>query len=118
MNLNESRQLVRDARRTSRKMGGTFYTEVIDPNTGERTIKPRWHHGIPATFGVATTENAIATMFAAGSTYLLYKAADLNAKSKIGNKKDNATQKKNAMIAGFFGVAGFATLLPWRIKVN
>jgi hypothetical protein len=96
-------------------MGGTFYTEVIDPNTGERTIKPRWHHGIPATFGVATTENAIATMFAAGSTYLLYKAADLNARSKFGNKTDNAKQKKLAMIAGGFAATGFATLLPWRL---
>lgn len=120
MNLNESRQLVRDAKRTSRKMGGTFYTEVIDPNTGERTIKARWHHGIPAPgfplqFGLASTETAIATMVAAGSTYFLYKAADLNSRSKIGNAIDNADQKKLAMMSGALGFAGFATLFPWRL---
>jgi len=115
MKLNESRALVRDAKRTSRALGGTLYREVVDPNTGERTIKPVWHHGIPATFGVASTENAIASLTGAAGVVLLYISAKNKVKSAYGEKKKRDANIKTALWTGGISAVCFASLLPWRL---
>jgi len=108
----EANALIRDAKRTSRKMGATLYSEVVDPTTGERMIVERWHHGIPASFAGPSTENAIATITAVGSLAGLYGAATLNERSKWGNEKRNRNQKAGAIVLASISSFGILTLLP------
>lgn len=112
----EANAMIRDAKRTSRKMGATLYSEVVDPTTGERTIAERWHHGIPASFTGPSTENAIATLTGVLSVASLYGAAHYNQMSKIGNKQDNKRQRRTAITMGMLSGLGFMSLLPVKIR--
>lgn len=110
--------LVRDAKRTSRKMGATFYSRVIDPNTGETTIVERWHHGIPWSSSGYTSENALSATTGVLSVAGLAGAAYLNERSKIGNDKRNALQATGAVVLALLSTAGFVSLMPFGFEIK
>ena len=110
--------LVRDAKRTSRKMGATLYSRVIDPNTGETTIVERWHHGIPWSSSGYTSENALSAATGVLSVAGLAGAAFLNERSKIGNDKRNAMQAAGAVSLAFLSALGFVSLMPFGFEIS
>ena len=110
--------LVRDAKRTSRKMGATLYSRVIDPNTGETTIVERWHHGIPWSSSGYTSENALAATTGVLSVAGLAGAAFLNERSKIGNDTRNKAQATGAVILALLSTAGFVSLMPFGFEIE
>lgn len=118
MRKTQSDMLIRDAKRTSRKMGATFYSRVIDPNTGETTIVERWHHGIPWSSSGYTSENALAATTGVLSVAGLAGAAFLNERSKIGNDKRNAGEAAGAVFLALLSTFGFVSLMPfgWEVK--
>lgn len=110
--------LVRDAKRTSRKMGATLYSRVIDPNTGETTIVERWHHGIPWYSSGYTSENALAATTGVLSVASLAGAAFLNERSKIGNDTRNKAQAAGAVFLASLSALGFVSLMPFGYEIK
>ena len=120
MKMNEANALIRDAKATERKMGTTFYKVVVDPNTGERTVQPVWQHGMPGSFGSNGfgADETISILTGIGSIGALYKALELNEKSKIGGRKRKEKQRNQAIVLGLISMVGFGSLMPLTYQLN
>lgn len=119
MKLRHAKEKIRQAKRTERKMGTTFYKVVTDTNTGDRKIVPVYQHGMPASFaGPFNLPDTIAVLTGIASTAALFYSGIQMHKSKIGNEKINKDQRKNSVILGMAGLAGMVSLMPMGINVT
>lgn len=114
MKLDESKALIRDAKFSKNNLGMTFYSVVVNPNTGMRSHKTEWTHGMPGRKGgIGPREAAVASTVGVLSIASLYRGIDLLRSSKIGDPDMN---KRQAFASGCYGLVallGFGTLLPF-----
>ena len=119
MKLNESKALIRDAKFSKNNLGMTFYSVVVNPNTGVRSHKTEWTHGMPGRKGgIGPREAAVASTVGILSIASLYRGIDLLRSSKIGDEEMN---KRQAFYSGVYGLAalvGFGTLLPFDKQLS
>lgn len=119
MKLRHAKEKIRQAKRTERKMGTTFYKVVTDTNTGDRKIVPVYQHGMPSSFeSFFTLPDTLAMLTGVASTLALFHSGKTMQKAMVGNEKVNRKQKRNATLYGLAGVAGLISLAPMSIQIG
>ena len=75
---------------------------------------------MPGSFGSKGfgADETISILTGIGSIGALYKALELNEKSKIGGRKRNEKQRNQAIALGLISMVGFGSLMPLTYQLN